>query len=360
MAEQKLRAGVIGLGVGKAHAKGYLNSPDAELVAVCDMNLARLEQAEADWNVTGLYTDYQQMLREANLDVVSIGLPNSLHAEASIAALEAGVNVICEKPMATSVVDARRMVETAKQNKRELMMCYNYRYRSDSQWMKRVIQSGQLGQIYHANVSWRRETGIPGWGLFGSKAASGGGALIDLGVHVIDLALWMMDFPAVKTISGDVRSLFGPVGRKTWGRTPTVEPIKDFDVDDGGIAFARLANGANMLINVTWAEHTAPGDDAFRVELQGTEGAAIMHVRNYKNDDTLRLYTEIAGEAVTVIPTVRFAGAQSHEALVIDLCASLKQGKPSATTGEQGLVGVEILEALYESAQAGHEVVLSS
>lgn len=354
MTEGKLRAGIIGLGVGKAHAEGYQNSPDAELVALCDMNEERLQKSATDWKVAEQYTDYHKMLAEAQLDIVSVCLPNALHAEASIAALEAGVNVICEKPMAISVDQAKAMVETAKRCDRQLMVSYNYRYRPDSQWMRQVVQAGKLGTIYHANVSWRRETGIPGWGVFGSKTLSGGGALIDLGVHVLDLGFWMMDFPAVKTISAEVRSVFGKRGAKTWraldGKIPS------FEVEDGGIAFLRLENGVSMIVNVTWAEHTHPQEDDFRVELQGSEGTAILHVRNYGMQDTLRFYTEIEGQAVTTTPSVRFDGVRGHQALVRDLAASIRAGKPPATTGQQGLFGVQILQALYESAATGHEV----
>lgn len=358
MTDRKLRAGVIGLGVGRAHAKGYIASPDAELVALCDANSERLEQYAAEYNIKAYYTDYRKMLKEAQLDVVSVGLPNALHAEASIAALEAGAHVICEKPMAINVAEAHAMLAAAHQHNRQLMVCYNYRYRSDSQWMRRLIRSGRLGQVYHVAVSWRRETGIPGWGLFGSKAASGGGALIDLGVHVIDLGLWMLDFPRVQTISGHVRSLFGPYGRKTWGKSPSADRDDTFDVDDGGVAFMRLANGATMALQVTWAEHAQPHEDAFRVEVQGTDGTAILHVRNYSNEDTLHFYTEIEGAPVTVVPGVNFDGPQGHTALIIDLVASLRAGTPPAATGEQGLIAVEILEALYQSAVDGREVCI--
>ncbi len=360
MQSAQLRAGIIGLGVGKAHAKGYTTSPDAELVAVCDMNTERLQQFADEWKVTGRYTDYRKMLKDENLDLVSICLPNALHAEASIAALEAGVNVVCEKPMAVNTTEARAMIAAASKSGKRLMMSYNYRYRSDARWIRQIISSGQLGTIYHVQVSWRRETGIPGWGLFGSKAMSGGGALIDLGVHVIDLALWMMDFPAVQTISGQTRSLFGPVGRKTWGRTPGQKIEGGFDVDDGGVAFMRLENGASMALNVTWAEHTQPQEDAYRVEVQGTEGTAILHVRNYKNEDTLRFYAEMAGQPVTVIPSLRFDAPQGHEALIMDLAKSIRNGEVPGTSGEQGLVAVEILEAIYESSQSGREVVFGS
>jgi predicted dehydrogenase len=355
-----LRAGIIGLGVGKAHAKGYTTSSDAELVAVCDTNAERLQLFADEWNVPERYSDIDRMLQDAKLDMVSICLPNALHAQYSIAALEAGINVVCEKPMAVNTQEARAMIEAAKRTGKKLMMSYNYRYRSDAQWVSQMIRTGQLGTIYHVQVSWRRETGIPGWGLFGSKAASGGGALIDLGVHVIDLALWLMDFPAVQTVSAQTRSLFGPVGRKTWGRFPGQRIEGGFDVDDGAVGFMRLGNGASLALNITWAEHGQPQEDAYRVEIQGTEGTAILHVRNYKNDDTLRFYTEMAGQPVTVIPGLRFDGPQGHEALIIDLAKSIRSGAEPGTNGEQGLVAVEILEALYESSQQGREVVFGS
>ncbi len=355
-----LRAGIIGLGVGKAHAKGYTASINADLVAVCDTNAERLQLFADEWHVPERYNDIGMMLQDAKLDMVSICLPNALHAQYSIAALEAGINVVCEKPMAVNTQEARAMVEAAKRTGKKLMMSYNYRFRSDAQWMRQMITSGQLGTIYHVQVSWRRETGIPGWGLFGSKAASGGGALIDLGVHVIDLALWLMDFPAVQTVSAQTRSLFGPAGRKTWGRIPGQKIEGGFDVDDGAVGFMRLGNGASMAMNITWAEHGQPQEDAYRVEVQGTEGTAILHVRNYKNDDTLRFYTEMAGQPVTVIPGLRFDGPQGHEALIVDLAKSIRSGSEPETNGEQGLVAVEILEALYESSEKRREVVFDS
>jgi predicted dehydrogenase len=356
MSDGKLRAGIIGLGVGQSHAKGYLSSPDTELVAVCDANETRLNEWADLWKIEKRYTDYTQMLDDANLDIVSVCLPNALHAAASIAALDRGVHVVCEKPMAQTVTEAEQMVEAAARNGRRLMVAYNYRYRPDSQWMYRMVQSGKLGTIYHVSASWRRETGIPGWGWFGSKQMSGGGALIDLGVHVLDLGLWMMGFPKVKTVSGDTRMFFGPKSLKTWGRRPGQTFEGGFDVEDGGVGFIRLANGANMVLNVTWAEHVQPQEDAIRVEIQGTEGTAVLHIRNYKNDDTLRFYTEIEGEPVTVIPSIRFGAPQNHEGLIHDLASSLRQGTEPATNGSQGSTAVHILEALYQSAANGREV----
>lgn len=358
MGEQKLRAGIIGLGVGRSHAKGYLSSPNADLIAVCDNNEARLQQLAGDWNTLVRYTDYKQMLAETPLDVVSICLPNALHADATIAALEAGMHVIVEKPMAPTVAESLKMLQAAKQNGRRLMVAYNWRYRPDTQWMYHMVQNGKLGTIFHANLSWRRETGIPGSGWFGVKDLAGGGALIDLGVHVIDMSLWMMGFPAVKTVSGDTRMIFGPQGRKVWGRYAGEERGTSFDVEDGATGFVRLSNGVSMFIHITWAEHTQPQEDALRIELQGTEGTAIFHMRNYRNEDTLRFYTEMEGEPVSVIPSPRFGGPQGHEALIHDLLKAVQQGKPSPTDGSQGLISIRILESLYESARCGHEIAV--
>lgn len=358
MADRKLRAGIVGLGIGKSHAKGYLTSADAELVAICDMNVTRLNEAGEAWRVENRYSDYVQMFAEADLDVVSICLPNALHATVSIAALEAGIHVVCEKPMAQTVAEAQQMIAAAESNQVRLMVAYNYRYRSDSQWMRRVVQSGLLGDIYHANLTWRRETGIPGWGVFGSKAASGGGSLIDLGVHVLDLGLWMMNFPRPLTVSGSTRAVFGPQSRKTWGRQPGDTIAGGFDVEDGGMGFIRLETGATMFLQATWAEHTHPAEDDFSVELQGSKGTAVLHVDHYGNVDTLRLYTEIEDEPVTVTPGVRFNGPQGHEGLIVDLMRSLRNSEATGTTGEHGLAAVSILEALYTSAQEGREIPL--
>jgi predicted dehydrogenase len=131
-----------------------------------------------------------------------------------------------------------------------------------------------------------------------------------------------------------------------------------FDVEDGGIGFIRFDSGANMVLNITWAEHVQPQEDAIRVEIQGTEGTIILHIRNYKNDDTLRFYTEIEGEPVTVIPGIRFGAPQGHEGLIRDIMDSLRREVTPATDGMQGLASVTILEALYQSAASGHEVSL--
>lgn len=355
-----LRAGVIGLGVGKSHVAGYRANLNSKLNALCDANPVRLKEIANEFSIPdeAQFTDYRQMFNETKLDIVSVCLPNALHAEATIAALEAGAHVICEKPMATNVAEAKRMMDAAASNNRRLMVMYNYRYRADSQWMYRVVKSGILGQIYHVHASWRRETGIPGWGLFGSKEMSGGGALIDLGVHVLDLGLWMLDFPEVKTVSGEVRSLFGPNGRKTWGRKPGQTIEGGFDVDDGAIGFIRLGSDVSMILEATWAEHTQPNEDRIRLEIQGTEGTAVLSIGKYGKEDTLRLYTEIQGESVTVIPSIRWGADSGHTGLITENLDCILNNRPSPTDGTQGFIAVNVLDAMYESAREKSEISL--
>lgn len=358
MPAKPLRAGVIGLGIGSAHCDAYLKSPDADLVAICDSNETRLKQLAAKY-VVPHYTDYRQMLAESNLDIVSICVPNALHAESTVAALEAGVHVLCEKPLAPSIVEVRDMIKAAKLNNKRLMVAYNHRYRADVFWIKRMIEDGKLGQIYHIDAWWRRETGIPGAGWFGNRQLAGGGALIDLGVHVLDLALWLLGFPEVKTVSGQTRTHFGQRGLKVWGHPrwisdPNGETV--FDVDDGAVGFIRLQGGASLMLQATWAENRQPQDDLIRLEIQGTEGTAILNIANYRRDDTLRFYAEMAGQPVTVTPSVRWNDVYGHEALITDVLNSLHAGTPSPTDAMQGFAAVRIIEAIYHSTQTGHEV----
>jgi len=363
MTESVLRAGIIGGGVGRSHAKGYQSNANAQLVAFCDVDEEKIKTFSSEYHVPpeGGYTDYRHMLADAHLDIVSVCLPNYLHAEVTIAALEAGVHVICEKPMATSAAEAQHMIDAAQKADRRLVICYNYRYREDVQWVQRVIKAGTIGAVHHISATWRRETGIPGRGWFVSKKMAGGGALIDLGVHVLDLAQWLMDFPEVQTVSGATRSLFGAHGLKTWGRKPGSMGETQFDVEDGAIGFIRFANGANAVLQATWAEHRQPQDDLIHIEIQGAQGTIVLSIENYTIENTLRLYTEIEGEPVTIIPGLRASGkAWGHDKFVSATVDAIHNGTPPPSDGEQGLADVRVLEAMYQSALSGHEVSLSA
>jgi predicted dehydrogenase len=355
----KTKAAVIGLGVGVAHAKGYIANPNAELIAVCDIDPVRLRERGDMLGVPrGMqFFDYTEMLKLLDLEVVSVALPNHLHAPVTIAALNAGKNVLCEKPLACSASETAAMVSEACRTGRKLMVCFNYRFRDDARWLMGMRDSGRMGSIYYARAGWIRNSGIPGFGgWFTTKEKSGGGPLIDLGVHILDLTLWLMGYPQPVAVSGQTFAAFGPNRRKTFGSNAPAGP-GGFDVEDLAAGFVRFANGAALQIETSWASHTKPGRDDYFVNLYGTEGGAELYVANYTDRDTLAFFSEECGQPVLVKPAI-VNRAGGHELAVAHIIDCVRSNRPVESTGEQGHALMRIIDALYESSQTGREVRL--
>ncbi len=353
----KVKAAVIGMGVGLAHAKGYLANPDAELIAVCDADPVRLKERADSLGIPAemRFTDYNELLKLPELDVVSIGLPNYLHAPVAIAAFEAGKHVLCEKPLATSAADAAAMVSAAESCERTLMVCFNYRFRDDARWLKGMRDNGRMGEIYYARAGWLRNSGIPGFGgWFTTRAKSGGGPLIDLGVHILDLTLWLMGHPQPVSVSGQAFAKFGPRGMKASGAH---RGNGEFSVEDLAAGFVRFANGAALQIETSWASHTKPGRDDYFITLYGSEGGADLYVANYTDRDTLTFYEEDCGQPVVIKPAI-INRAGGHELAVAHFIDCVMNHKPVESTGAQGLALMQIIEGLYESSLTGKEVRL--
>jgi predicted dehydrogenase len=354
---KKIKAAVIGLGVGMAHAKGYKANPDAELYAVCDADPTRLNERGDQLGIPPelRFCDYQELLRLPELDVVSIGLPNFMHAPVALAAFNAGKHVLCEKPLACSADDAAAMVREAKACGRQLMVCFNYRFRDDARWLLSMRDAGRLGSIYFARAGWQRNSGIPGFGgWFTTRAMSGGGPLIDLGVHILDLTLWLMGYPRPVAVSGQTFAQFGPRGLKASSKKHVGS---SFDVEDMTAGFVRFENNAALQIETSWASHTKPGRDDYFVNLYGSEGGAELYVANYTDRDTLTFYTEECGQPVAIKPNI-INRAAGHELAVAHFVDCVSSGRPVESTGEQGLALMQIIEGIYESSQTGKEVRL--
>ncbi len=262
MSRVPLRIGVVGAGIGRFHLKGYKALPaEVEIVAMCDANPAKLNEVADAYNVPQRYTDFNELFTSGEIEAVSLGLPNHLHAPASVAALEAGLHVLCEKPLAESVASGQQIVEAVARAKGKFMICFNRRYRLDVRWLKQVLDQGLLGRIYQVKAGWVRETGIPGWGgWFLDKTKSGGGPLIDLGVHMLDAVLWILDYPNPLTVSGTIQANFGPRQLKTWEAPEAPWP---YTVEDSAVAFIRLEGGVTLNLETSWASHGRPGLDDF-------------------------------------------------------------------------------------------------
>src|SRR5690349_3817237 len=295
MSEQKLRVGVIGAGVGALHLAAYAQIPEVEISALAGLDDDRVRTVAAEYKVPRTYREYEQLLAAPDVDAVSICLPNVLHAPVSIAALQAGKHVLVEKPLARTPAEGRAMMAAAHETGRILMVSFDKRYRGDVQWLKQYVDSGALGRIYYAKAHWMRRSGIPRLGSwFVSKEQAGGGPLIDLGVHVLDMALYLMGEPQPQAISANTYAEFGPRGLKgsgsAWARPIHGETLP-YEVEDLATAFIRLDGGATLLLEASWATHSAAGDD-FGVTLYGTEGGAELLIRNYTYDGTVRVFTD--------------------------------------------------------------------
>jgi len=361
-----INAAVIGVGVGTAHIEGYLACPNAKLAALCDADPKRLAQAKEKYGVERTYTDIAELLRQDDIEAVSVALPNDLHAPISIQALEAGKHVLCEKPLAINGDSAQQIVDAAAKSGKKLMVCFNYRYRPDARWLKQQIGDGKMGNAYFAKAGWIRNSGIPGWGgWFTRKSRSGGGPLIDLGVHILDMSLWLLDYPKVKSVTGITFAEFGPRDMKHFGgrlmsQQANRAPGAVFDVEDFAAALIRFENGSALQIEVSWASHTKAGRDDYFVTLYGSEGGSDLYVANYTNVDTVVFHSEEGGAPSDTRPALPGGPrVPSGHALAVDhfVNSIVNDTEPDAT-GEQGLALMRLIDAIYESARLGAEVRL--
>ncbi len=353
---EPLRVGVVGLGwAGEQHLKNYLRLPNVEAVALAGLEEPRLRELGQRYGVPNLHRDYVELVARDDLDVVSICAPNHLHAPAAIAALESGKHVLCEKPLARTGAEAEEIVRTARQAGRVVHIAFTQRERGDVQVLKRHILDGNLGRIYHVKATWMRRNGIPGMGSwFTSKELAGGGPLIDLGVHLVDMALYLMDEPEIESVSCATYAELGPQGRGGRGDAKTV--IGDaYEVEDLATAFMRLSGGATLNLEAGWAAYRESSDD-FGLTLYGTDGGAEMRVRNYGTHDTVRIYTDVAGVPAVVAPEIE--PREGHLVVVSRFVETIRSGEWEGQVGEEGLRRARIIDACYVSALEHREIVL--
>ncbi len=354
-----LRAAVVGLGwAGRQHAAAYAAEPGVELVALAGMEESVLAAVGARHGVERLVRRWEDVLDVEGLDVLSIATPTFLHAPIAVAALERGIHVLSEKPMARTGAEAAAMVAAARQAGRVLDVAFNHRRRGDVQKLAAVVGAGRLGRPYYAKVWWLRRAGIPTVGSWFTQAElAGGGALVDIGVHVLDLALFVLGGPRVEAVSATTHDLLGragfgsnPTSRKTGGDGSTA-----FEVEDLASAFLRLEGGATLLLEASWAAHRADGDE-FGMTLYATEGGAELRVADYAASGSLVLFGDDAGVAAET----RLAAppGRAHDEVVEEFLAKVRAGDPRAHDGAAPAELARIVDACYRSAAEHREVAL--
>ena len=357
-----LRAGVVGFGwAGQQHMDAYTAHPDVELVAIAGLEdgpRARLGELYG-LPETGLFRGYAEMIEQAGLDVISIATPTALHAPVAVAALEAGVHVLSEKPLAEDAVRGAAMVEAAKKSDRVLDVSFNHRRRGDVKALKKLVDDGALGEIYYAKAGWLRRSGIPGLGTwFTQQALAGGGPLMDIGVHMLDMALHLMGEPSAEAVSAATYAEFGPRGRGGSVDRPTLPPGADgtvpFEVEDLSTAFVRLSGGATLLLEASWASYVKA--DELYVVLYGSEGGAVLGTPGLWNVSQLQVLTELRGVPAELFPVLPADGR--HQEAVDDFVAKVQSPDWSSFHGEDALTRAKVVDAAYRSAQERREVRL--
>jgi predicted dehydrogenase len=362
---KKLRVGVIGLGfvsVDLKHLLGLRACSDlCDIVAFCDIDEERAAAASRDWGSSDAYatTDYQRLLQDPSIDVIHVCTWNASHAEITVAALEAGKHVMCEKPMAVTSAEAQQMVDAAERTGKLLTIGYQNRFRADVRHIRQRIDQGDLGEIYLVRAHAVRRRGVPTWGVFTDKEKQGGGALIDIGTHALDLALWFMGDYDVASVSG---TTFDKLRDKPEGNPGGPWDPATMDVEESAVAMIRMKSGAVIYLEAAWALNDKNPREA-ACTLMGTEGGAEIEMSNGAYHPS---YNSVEAGLMTVTEpggSGGFSGAQGSAAAV-DLAerearqwlgAVLGDGEPLVKPRE-ALVVTQILEAVYDSARSGREV----
>jgi len=347
----KKRVAVVGYGgMGSWHAKKLLISDVAEVAGIWDIDEAKREAAKEKGIF--VYSSFEDLLADKTVDIVTIATPNEWHMPLAVAAMEAGFHVFCEKPDAVSIAEAAKMKDASERTGKILMVMRNNRYRETAKYLKQFIGDGRMGEVYAARCGWQRRRGIPGkGGWFTTKAQSGGGPLIDLGVHMIDLALWLMGNPKPVAVTGCTYSKFAgndlsdsdnsKFGDKAAGGV--------YDVEDLAMGFVRMDNGACLTIECSWASNIEK--ERRFVELYGTKAGLKW------DTEKLTLFEERGGTLIDSIPKLPEV-SKGHEKNLRHFVDVVLNGAEPMFVPEQGVDMVKLLCALYESAATGKEVQL--
>ena len=352
------RVGIIGCGgiAGNKHMPNLKRVENVEMVAFCDIIEERAINACKVYGTADakVYTDYKELLKDESIDIVHVCTPNREHSFITIDALEAGKDVYCEKPMAKTVKEAEAMVEAAKRTGKVLTIGYNNRQNQDVQFVKKAASSGELGDIYYAKALALRRRAVPTWGVFMYKEEQGGGPLIDIGTHALDMTLWAMDNYKPKMVVGTKYKKLAYEGGdgNPWGRwNPDT-----FEVEDSAFGFITMENGATIVLESSWAINMVDCNEATMILCGDKAGADNLSGGRINGVKHGMQYTENTGIAANA----SFFDADDGDAVYRDIqqwIDALDNGTSPCVLPEQALVVSKILEAIYESSETGKPVM---
>lgn len=335
-AMETVRIGIVGLGwVAQVfHLPILSRFQDVRLTAVCDRNTARARMIAERFDIPVFYTDHEQMLAKEQLDAVIVCTSTDAHRPVALAAIQAGKDVFIEKPIARLRKEAEEVAEAAKSAKRVLMVGMNNRFRPDTITLKSFIEKGELGKVFYCKAGWfKQSSSNKSW--ITRKELAGGGVMLDLGIVMLDLSLWMLGFPAV-----------GRVSAATFHHSTK-------NVEDSAVVFVSLKGGVSLMIETSWSFNSLT--DFFYCDLYGTEGSATIN--------PLRINKHLHGSLVNVTPakieTPANLHKKSYENELRHFVGAVRGLHPVVSTGEEAVKRMAIVEAIYQSAKKGKEIIFA-
>lgn len=348
---KKFRVAFIGCGgISHTHMAAFQQIPEVEVVAGVDIVPARLKVFQEKWGVTKLYKDWKKMLKEVRPDGVSVCTPNGVHAAPTIDALNAGCHVLCEKPMAMNPAECEKMIAAAKKAKKKLAVGFQYRYHPNTQFLKRARDNGEFGNIMFMKCHALRRRGIPNWGVFGQKKLQGGGPMIDIGVHCIEMAHYFMGSPKPIAASGNIWTYMGNKPSKTVCPWPNWD-YKTYTVEDLAVGQIRFDNGAILQIEASFIAHIEK--EVWSFDFMGTKGGGQW--------DPPMIFSDHHDTMMNMKPHYVGDKTSFDNLFVVKLgnwVNACMKNTPLEAPGEAGLAVQKMLDGIYRSAEAGKEVVI--
>jgi predicted dehydrogenase len=344
-----LRIAFIGCGgICQQHANYFTKMPGVSIVAGADIRQAALDHMGNKWGVakSHLFLDYKTMLKEVagDIDAVSVCTPNGVHAEAAIAAAEAGKNILCEKPMAMNPTQGQAMVDAVKKNGVQFVMGFQHRYEPRSAYVRDLVKSGALGKILYVRAQALRRRGIPNWGVFGQKHLQGGGPMIDIGVHILDTAHSLIGNPNPITASGNTFTWMGDkpsTVKSQWAGWD----YETYTVEDLAVGMIRFDTGTMLTLESSFVSHIEK--DVFDIQIFGEKGGVIW--------STSETFTDYANHMINATPA--FVPQYDYwEYKMRHFVEVARDGRENECPAEHGLMVQKMLSGVYASAEAGKEV----
>ena len=362
----KIKIGIVGCG-GIANGKHFpalKNFTDRmEIVAFCDIVPERAEKAAAEFGSTAkVYTDYRELIANPEVEVVYVLTPNVSHCEITVCAFEAGKHVFCEKPMASTSADAQKMLDAWKKSGKKFTIGYQNRFRPEFRCLKAACERGELGEIYFAKAHAVRRRAVPTWGVFPNKALQGGGTLIDIGTHALDLTLWMMQNYDIESVKGSVFYKLGHLPEATEGNIFGKWNPETYEVEDSAFGFITMKNGATIELEASWALNILESREASTTLCGTRAGAEIRSGMSYPKDELIMnrganglLLEEHISETAGV---AYFEGAtEAPGVLEADQwLRAIETDSEPLVKPEEAFRVTKVLEAIYRSAEARQEI----